>query len=337
MDDIYPILEVIDQPGQKVLATIVRVQGSAYKREGSSMLFCEDGKQFGMLTAGCLETDLTIKAQEVFIKQEAKMFHYNLADEDDMSWGQGNGCNGTIDILLEPVSEKLTEDFFVVKRSLDNCKPVIMLKKLDELGEYLFIEEEGDPFGNWSGDIPKIAFTSKSGIIPGTDSLYQHTYQPRPRLIVFGAGPDAKPLVHLAAETGFLVTVCDWREEFCQKKYFPKAEQLLLGFPKKLLKQISFSPYDYVVIMTHHYERDQEILKEVLNEHIKYLGVLGPRERTKRLLKNENVPTWIYSPMGKNIGAKGPEEIAVSIVAQLIEVWRKPVHERVQLLWTIPE
>ena len=337
MDDIYPILEVIGQPGKKVLATIVRVQGSAYKREGSAMLFFEDGKQIGMLTAGCLETDLAIKADEVIEKQEAKLFQYHLSDEGDMSWGQGNGCNGTIDILLEPVSENLTEDFFVIKRSLARYQPVIMLKKLDELGEYLLIEEEGDPFGNWSGDIPEIAFTSKSGIIPGPHSIYQHTYQPKPRLIVFGAGPDAKPLVELAAKTGFSETVCDWREAFCQKKYFPNASELLLGFPKNLLKQISFSPFDYVVIMTHHFERDQEILKWVRKENIRYLGVLGPRERTKRLLKRDNVPDWIYSPVGRNIGAKGPEEIAVSIVAQLVEVWRTPVHERVQLLWTIPD
>ena len=89
--------------------------------------------------------------------------------------------------------------------------------------------------------------------------------------------------------------------------------------------------------MTHHFERDQEILKWVRKENIRYLGVLGPRERTKRLLKRDNVPDWIYSPVGRNIGAKGPEEIAVSIVAQLVEVWRTPVHERVQLLWTIPD
>lgn len=337
MDDIYPILEVLEHPGKKVLATIIRVQGSAYKREGSSMLFLENGKQIGMLTAGCVETDLAVKAEEIFKKQEAKVLHYNISAEDDLNWGQGAGCNGTIDILLEPVTDKMKEDFKIVKRSLDSSKAVIVLKKLEQLGEYLFIEDEGGPLGNWSGSIPKITYTSKSGIIPGPDTVYQHTFQPKPRLVVFGAGPDAKPLVALAAKTGFSVTVCDWREGFCQKKYFPNADQLLLGYPKKLLNQISFSPYDFVIIMSHHFDKDQELLKALRKEQIKYLGVLGPRERTKRLLNLENIPSWIYSPVGMNIGAKGHEEIAVSIVAQLIEVWRKPVHERVQLLWTIPD
>jgi xanthine dehydrogenase accessory factor len=290
-----------------------------------------------MLMGGVIEKDVAKKAEEVFKKQEAKILHYKISEVNNPSRGQGTDINGTIDILLEPVSEKLKEDFYVVKKSLEHCKPVIMLKKLDDLGEYLFIEEEGDPFGNWSGPIPKIAFTSKSGIMTGPDSIYQHTFEPKPRLIVFGAGPDAKPLAYLAWKTGFSVNICDWREELCQKKNFPKAEKLLIGFPDRLLKNISFSPYDYVVIMTHDFKKDQEILQAIEKEHIRYLGVLGSRERTKRLLRRENIPNWIYSPVGKNIGAKGPEEIAVSVVAQLIEVWRKPVHEKVQFLWTIPD
>jgi len=171
----------------------------------------------------------------------------------------------------------------------------------------------------------------------GPQSIFQHTYEPKPRLIVFGAGPDAKPLVHLAAKTGFSVMVCDWRKEFCQRKNFPRAERLLHGIPEKLLKQISFSPYDYVVIMTHHFERDRELLNGLEKEHLRYLGVLGPQERTKRLLNRDHIPRWVHSPVGKNIGAQGPEEIAISVVAQLIEIRRKPVHEKVQFLWTIPD
>ncbi|WP_066064783.1 XdhC family protein [Neobacillus soli] len=336
MDDIYPILAVIDQPGEKVVATIIRVNGSAYKKEGSSMIFFEDGSYAGLLSAGCLETDLAIQVQKVFGSQEAMMHQYDLREETDLGWGQGSGCNGTIDILLEPVTEKLKEDFLLLKRLLDSYKPVIGLKKLNELGEYLFIEEKGEPFGNWSGQVPVIGFTSKSGIMGGS-SVFQHTYQPKPRLIVFGAGPDAKPLVSLAAETGFSVVVCDWREEFCQEKNYPAADKLLVGFPDELLNQLSFSHYDFVVIMSHHFQRDQEILSGLLHENIRYLGVLGPGERTRRLLNDDDIPNWIYAPMGVTIGAKGPVEIAVSVVAEMIEVWRKPVHERVELIWTIPD
>ncbi|WHY79645.1 XdhC family protein [Neobacillus sp. WH10] len=337
MEDIYQILDVLDQPEACVLATIVRVKGSAYKKEGSSMLFLADGTQIGMLTAGCLETDLAIQVKEVFEKQKAIIVQYELFDEDDLSWGQGAGCNGTIDILFEPVTEKVKEHFQIVRTLLNYQKPVIALKKLDVLGEYVFIEEEGDPFGNWSGPIPVIEFTTKIGVMSGVPTVFQQTYQPKPRLIVFGAGPDAIPLVSFAADIGFSVVVCDWRETFCQKKNFPRAEELLVGFPSNLLKQISFSPFDFVVVMTHHFQRDQEIVMKVLNQNIKYLGVLGPRERTNRLLKGDDVPIQIHSPIGAAIGAKGPVEIAVSIVAEMIEVWRKPAYERVDHLWTIPD
>lgn len=337
VEDFHQILDVLDQPGQKVLATIVRVQGSTYKKEGSSMLLFADGTQIGLLTAGRLETDLALRVKEVFRKQKAVMVQFDLSDEEDISWGKGSGCNGVIDILLEPVTEKLKEDFHLLKSLLQQHKPVIVLKRLDELGEYAFIEEEGEPFGNWSGPFPIIEFTSQSGVIAGDGPVFQHTYKPRPRLIVFGAGPDARPLVSIAAETGFSVVVCDWRLELCQKKYFAAAEHILLGFPSQLLKQISFSPYDFVVVMNHHFQHDQEIVRNILNKNINYLGVLGPKERTKRLLKNKNIPDWVYTPVGMAIGAIGPAEIAISVIAQMIEVWRRPVHERVQFLWTIPD
>ena len=338
MEDFYQILDALDGPGEKVIATIVGVEGSAYKREGSSMLFFSNGMQLGMLSAGCLEEDLAIKVKEVFRKQEAMTIQYELYMEDDLNWGQGLGCNGTIDILIEPVTEQLMEDYRLVSELLSQNKPVIVLKKLDELGEYVFIEEDGLSFGNWSGPLPTIEFSSRSGSLTrdGT-AVFQQTIYPKPRLIVFGAGPDARPLASLAAETGFLVTVCDWREAFCQKKYFPTADELIIGFPLDLLKQISFSPYDFVVIMTHQFRRDRELLLKVIHKNVRYLGVLGPKERTRKLLHGQEIPNGIASPIGVSIGARGPVEIAVSIVAQMIEVWRKPVHERVELLWTIPD
>lgn len=336
MGDFYQIYQALNDPEEKVLATIVNVKGSAYKREGSSMLFLRRGTQVGMLSAGCLEIDLAFRTVEVFETQKPVIVQFDMFNEDDLDWGQGAGCNGTIDVLLEPVTKKLQANLMAVKKLLEKNKPVAVLKSLHSLEEYVFLTEEQEPFGQWSEPIPVVNFAAKSGIIPGT-LLYQHTYQPRPRLIVFGAGPDAMPLVSLAAETGFSVYVCDWREEFCQKKDFPKAEGLLIGIPSEILNQITFTVYDFVVIMTHSFPRDQEILLELVKKNIRYLGVLGPKERTKRLLKGGNVPAWIHAPIGAAIGAKGPFEIAVSIVAQMIEAWRKPEQTSVEVLWAYPD
>ncbi|MGE8077710.1 XdhC family protein [Peribacillus loiseleuriae] len=329
MEDIYRILDMMNDSRKKVLATIIRVTGSAYKKEGSQMLFFEDGTQIGMLSAGCLEMDLAIQAQQVLKNQMAISLQYDMSEETDLAWGQGAGCNGIIDILLEPVSEIYQRDLNVVKKLLATDKTIAMLKKYPESEEYMFIPNDGEPFGRWSGQIPRINFDLKSGVI-AEQPIFLHIYQPKPRLIVFGAGPDAQPLVTLAAETGFSVTVCDWREEFCQKKNFPQAARLLVDFPTKLMEKISISADDFVVIMSHHFQRDQQILLSLIDKKLRYLGVLGPKERTKRLLQCDNVPEWIHSPIGMPIGAKGPIEIAVSVVAEMIEVWRKPVCERVE-------
>ncbi len=329
MEDIYRVLEMIGDTRNKALATVIRVAGSAYKKEGSQMLIFEDGTQIGMLSAGCLETDLAIQAQEVLKKQKAILLQYDMSEETDLAWGQGAGCNGTIDILLEPVNGKVQKDFILVKQLLNSNQKVVLLKKYSEVGEYLFIPSKDKAFGKWSGQIPEINFDVKSGVM-ADQPIFQHTYQPKPHLIVFGAGPDAKPLVSLAAEAGFSVTVCDWREEFCQKRNFPDADQLFVGFPTELMKTISISSDAFVVIMSHHFQRDQQILLSLIDKKIRYLGILGPKERTKRLLKCENLPDWIHSPIGLPIGAKGPFEIAISVLAEMIEVWRKPVHKRVE-------
>jgi xanthine dehydrogenase accessory factor len=332
MEDVHGILAVIEHPGKKVLATIIRVQGSAYKKEGSAMLFFENGSHCGMLSGGCLETDLAIRVQTVFQMQEAIIHQYDLSEESDLAWGQGAGCNGTIDILLEPVTAKLQKDFVLVRELLDNYTPVTILKKFNEIWEYLFIPKVGKPFGEWSGQIPDGDEDLNNFVMEG-EFIFKHTYQPKPRLLLFGAGIDAKPLASLASETGFSVAVFDWRKEYCQKENFPSAEHLYVGVPIELIKKITFSRYDFVVIMSHHFQRDQEILLSLLKEKIGYLGVLGPIERTKRLLNREYIPDWIYSPIGVQTGAKGPVEIAVSIVAEMIEVWRKTVRDKVEFLW----
>jgi xanthine dehydrogenase accessory factor len=333
MEDIYSILDLIDCPGGKVLATIIDVEGSAYKKEGSSMIFFEDGTRFGTISAGCLEEDLALKAAEVLKKETVTTVHYDMSDEDDLSWGQGAGCNGIISILLESIDERLKTDLQKLKRYLSFNIPVLVFKKIGDLGEYLFLPRHGEPFGWWDGEFPEEYYEARSGMFQD-QPIFQHLYRPKPRLIIFGAGPDVKPLVSYAANIGFSVILCDWREEFCSKKNFPEADRFIVGFPKEILKKLRFLPTDFVIIISHHFQRDQEILLNLPVKKIGYIGVLGPKERTKRLLRDHEIPEWIHSPVGIPIGAKGPEEIAISVVAELIMVWRKTVRRNVEKAWT---
>jgi xanthine dehydrogenase accessory factor len=333
MDDIFPILQCIDSPEEKVLATIIHVDGSAYKKEGSAMLFLEKGKQLGMLSAGCLEEDLAFKAQAVLRSRQSMTVQYDLKEETDLMWGQGVGCNGELVILLELVDQIYKADLLKLKSLLSSNIPVLHWKMH---GEYLFLPFKGIPFGKWTGEVPENFRYVKSGMMSGKP-IFQHLFQPRPRLIIFGAGPDVRPLVSLAAKTGFSVMVCDWREDFCRKQYFSMAEQLLVGFPKEVIPKISFTSYDFVVIATHHFQKDKEILNFLPKDKVRYVGVLGPKERTSRLIVKNEIPPTIQSPIGLSIGAEGPEEIAISVMAQLIKEWRKPTCQRGENVRTISE
>jgi xanthine dehydrogenase accessory factor len=346
VEDIHYILDAVERVEcKKVLATVIRVEGSAYKKEGSSMLFLEDGTQIGILSAGCLEEDLSYMAKEIFNHGQPSTVEYNLADETDLSWGHGTGCHGVITVLLEPVWSRFAQDLIRVKELLVLGVPVVVMKRFTpELNflDYAFLPKIGEGFGTWkvenqfSSLFQPFPLHQKSGVKKMDDSptpVYFHLYAPRPRLIVFGAGTDARPLVSLSTKMGFSVTVCDWRTDFCRKEHFPEADDLIVGFPDELIAKITFTEHDSIIIMSHQFQKDRDILTSLLNENIRYLGVLGPHERTSRLVSG-NLPSWVHSPVGIPIGAMGPEEIAVSIVAELIQEIRKPFAKRRGEVWT---
>lgn len=344
MKDIHHILDVIQHTNKRsILATVIHVEGSAYRKEGTSALFQEDGIQIGMLSGGCLEHDLALRIRELFADPKAfsegvtRTIIYDMRAEDDLSWGQGAGCNGVIHILLEAVNDQLREHLCTLKHLLDHRVPVTLIKKLptdDAITDYLFISKERT-FGHWRGEIPPLLqrfktneaplFAANRGIKQLPDfsaSFFIHHFFPKPRLIIFGAGPDVKPLAVFATQTGFSVTIVDWRPALCNRTQFPDADEILLGFPEEIIDKLMLTSGDSVIIMTHHFQRDKELLYLLMKHKLRYLGILGPRERTSRLLEGADIPPWIRSPVGLPIGAEGPEEIAISILAEMIHAYR---------------
>ncbi|MDR6226785.1 XdhC family protein [Desmospora profundinema] len=319
MKDVFHILNELEHAsGRNVLSTIIQVEGSAYRKEGAMLLVNEDGTQIGLLSGGCLERDLAEQAQRVLQEGTSRTIEYDMSAEDDRLWGQGSGCNGSIRVLLEVVDSPLAEHLKRLKKYLDEGISVLHVKKLSDTGsvtDYLFVTEHRQAFGKWDGAFPMQWDRS--------EGYFMQLFEPKPRLIIFGAGPDAVPLVRFAAHVGFSVTVTDWRPEFCNRTHFPDADDCRVGFPRSIVEHFSFSPRDSVIIMTHHFQRDREILQILLREKLNYIGVLGPRKRTSRLLGTEEIPNWIHSPVGLSIGAEGPEEIAISILADVIQTVRQ--------------
>ncbi|HDR4908899.1 XdhC family protein [Bacillus cereus] len=315
MVDIHEVLETVITSSQGcTIATILRVAGSSYRKEGSMMVFGEDGTKVGMLSAGCIEEELYLYTKDLS-NEKWSVHEFDMREENDLSWGVG--CNGIIYILLEKVNYIYQEYLRKVRGYTEKGLRVWMIKDLLK-SKTLFFSEEGHEFGDWEGEIPALS-ELKNGWY---EHLYVYCFEPRPKLFVIGAGEDAKPLVSLAKETGFFVTICDWREGLCTPIRFPEADRHVVGFPKKILSRISIKKQDFIMIMTHHFKRDQELLSLLQNHPCRYLGILGSRYRTARLLGGLDKPKWIFSPAGLPIGSEGPMEIAISILAEMIQIMR---------------
>ena len=328
MDTFIKLIEIAARrfPRPMALATIIDVEGSAYRKEGAMMLVLEDGSKYGLLSAGCLEEDVAERAKEVITSGKARTFLYDTSAEDDLSWGRGAGCNGNITILIEPVNEVLFSRLIKAKSWLDERKPVARLISFSP-----DFDVEDDSFSQKNGKAAGTKEKSMVSRLPTGLHVDEQTYcpffihhiLPQPHLIVFGAGEDARPVVSLAAKTGFKVTVADGRPGLCTEEYFPDAVKLVPGLGNRTLSGISFAKEDFILVMTHEFKKDQSIVNELLQKGpFTYLGVLGPADRTARILGSRKKPEWLYSPAGLPIGAQGPSEIAVSIVAQLISLLR---------------
>ncbi|MBO1512090.1 XdhC family protein [Metabacillus bambusae] len=325
--DIYEILDTVcDSSCKSVLATIIDVQGSAYQRAGAMMLFLEKGQQVGLLSGGCLEQDLFARVNDFLYdpNPNSTIVTYDLTGEDDLSWGQGAGCNGIIKVVVESVTSLLKEDLRKVRDLVNHGIDVTYVKRISMQGkvlDYLFCTAKGGSFGQWQGERPTIHQDECAQLLQRDQKVYfMQKIMARPRLFIYGAGVDVIPLAHLAHLTGFQVIVADWRPAFCNEIYFPFVYKTYIASPSEFAQSFSFSSSDSNVLMTHNYEKDDQLIHLLLEKKIAYFGILGSKVRAEKLLKGVRIPKWIHFPVGLAIGAEGPQEIAISIMAELIQI-----------------
>lgn len=332
--DNYDVLQKISTAKEDcMLATIVRVDGSAYRKAGAMMLFTQNGNKVGMLSVGCLEEDLEHRAHTLLKAdgEQAEKIVYDMSAEDDLGWGRGVGCNGKVHILLEKLTKCKREHMKKVLHHVNNGVEVMAVRHFSFQPltvSTVYHTGDGHLFGDTStngNDYPYEKNTKKPHHVLKEKKLFKmygntyiHQFKPQLRLFIFGAGEDVKPLAKMAAETGFSVYVWDWRPALLTASDFPGIQFVRTNWEE----QIHFMEMDAVVIMTHDFQRDKELLHKLLEQPLCYLGILGPRKRTTRLLEGEETPDKVSSPVGLAIGAEGAEEIAISILADLIRVKR---------------
>ncbi|ARD47730.1 XdhC family protein [Sporosarcina sp. P33] len=321
------IQTVLDDTRPTVLAMIVKVEGSSYRKEGSWMLLQENNVRIGMISGGCLENDLHNRAAQLFNTGKAETVRYDLSAEDDLGWGRGAGCNGIITILVRDIDSDFRRILHIAHEQLLAKEPVYFLQSLTDFSRYGCTALNGSQYGKIQLKLPFNLNTmapfqeaAKQTTI-GEEIVYFQLIWPRPVLYIIGAGADARPLARLSGSAGYEVHLLDWRSGVCNEVHFPTAASIQIGDVAKLISNVKFSPLDSVVLMTHDFQIDVEIGRHLLGQKLLYFGILGSKNRTERIFGGE-LPSSVHSPAGVSIGADGPEEIAVSIMAELIAVRR---------------
>jgi xanthine/CO dehydrogenase XdhC/CoxF family maturation factor len=323
-----------------VLATVVQTIGSTYRKPGAQMLIAGDGRSAGLLSGGCLESDLLDRARTVLGTGQPMLVDYDSRGSDDVIWGLGLGCEGAMRILLLRLDQASGyEPYAFQTRCRAEHRP----------GRIALVIESADPALRLGTSFRSdAALRAPDGIQnalteiqarPPESSERASAYtlnaegarfliSPvllRTRLLLLGAGPDAMPLAEFAGILDWDVTVFDHRAAYAVAQRFPRARRVQVRPAAALAEELANARYDAAVVMSHHLPSDQLYLSALAHSTVPYVGLLGPAPRRARLLHEigssaEALQGRLYGPVGLDIGASTPEGIALAIVAEILAV-----------------
>ncbi len=333
------------------LATLVHLNGSSYRRPGARMIVDEEGQLTGAISGGCLEGDALRKAVFCIHTQIPKLVVYDTSDEEDATIGIQLGCSGIIQVLFEPIDENdPLNPIELLKKAIHKRQNTVLvtlyapqIKKGDTVGTSILLEDSGEFHNNSTfqfvpetlmQDINETLTIKKSSF--KSYNLNDHPFSaflsfisPPISLVIVGAGNDAIPLQSIAETLGWEVTIVDGRHTYAKIERFSSACQIIVSKPEKVLQQIPIDEKTVFVLMTHNYNYDYAILKALLSKNAPYIGALGPKKKLDNMitdLKAENIflnerqKNILYGPVGLELGAETPAEIALSITAEIMSV-----------------
>ena len=344
--DILDAFVIAEKEGKKAaLATVVHVEGSSYRRPGARMLVTDDGQLTGAISGGCLEGDALRKALLAIHQQQNKLVTYDTTNEDDLLFGVQLGCNGIVHILFEPIDSNAPANPLTLLGHLireRNDAVLVTLFSADrqqrQPGTCLLYRDHmtrtalSEDMQLLLGDDVKNAFRDKRSAFRqyGAELSRLNGFiefiPPPPALVIAGAGNDVLPLVEITALLGWHTTIVDGRPQYATQERFGKATRLLVAKPCDVLRQLETDSRTIFVLMTHNYNYDLGLLKELMSYDYPYIGVLGPRKKLDRMLSELKeqgiVPdpqqlAALHGPVGLDLGAETAHEIAVSIVAEI--------------------
>ncbi len=347
MKELQEILQKISQltAGEKaIMATVVDVVGSGYRRPGARMLIDRNGFGIGTISGGCLEADVLERAKKVWQTDEPTVITYDTTKDENSLFGLGMGCRGIVRILLEPI-EKESDLAKVLQTALERREPqlaatLISPTKEASIGARFFYDQK-QGFGNQNlpttfkslsqlGDDCRTLFEAQENSVVKSyqtpseiAEFFIEKINPPLHLLLFGAGYDALPLIDFAKILGWRVTAIDHRAAFANRERLPAADKIIVGSAEDLPDELFKDENSVAVIMTHNYDRDRAHLRRLLHSECLYIGALGPKKRTEKLLAeigenfSDSQTAKLHAPVGLDIGADSPEAIALSIIAEI--------------------
>jgi xanthine/CO dehydrogenase XdhC/CoxF family maturation factor len=328
------------------LATVVRINGSSYRRPGARMLVTPDAETYGTISGGCLEQEVAQRALSLMASGTPEVHVFDLSD-DDLIMGFGIGCDGTVHVLIEPVPAGTLGPLGWVKRCLaQRTRGLIATVSdtpagSDRLGQRLFITEEGAFEGHI--DDPTVEAAVREEALQllhsghsqirtvdtdvGPVDVLCELVKPPVRLTVFGGGHDVRPVARIARQLGWDVVVVGSKSAAKLAHSFPEAtDHIFLMNPGEMRDHVALDARTPTVVMNHNYLRDKALIHQLLAAPVPYVGALGPRNRTARImeaLRSEDPALTdadfdvLYGPVGLDIGTETPQEIALAIVAEV--------------------
>ncbi|HEX2917811.1 MAG TPA: XdhC family protein [Edaphobacter sp.] len=321
------IVDLWQRGGARVLSTLIRVEGSSYRRPGARLLVADSGEYAGTISGGCLESEVVRKAIWK-VRDGAVVERYSTLFDDTDEVPFGLGCGGVVDLLLEPVDTREGAAMLnAMQRSLagEATKVVTWLPGDGKDLRRVVLASDGRVlFASEGLPDKKLSCARELQAGQAYDGRFVEELHGPQRLFVLGAGDDAAPLVRMAALMGWRVTVADGRSQLARADRFPEAATVaVLGAEK--IDQLGIGTNDAVIVMTHSYEQDRALLAELIPLAPRYLGLLGARHRSSLLVSEvaeitglsvETCCDRISAPVGLDLGGEGPEAIALAVIAE---------------------
>jgi len=317
----------------QVLATVVATAGSTYRKRGARMLIMADGSYLGLLSGGCLESDLNVHAQGVLNSGVARVIEYDMRGPDDVLFGIGAGCEGAMRVLLEPAGpgSAAATALAAAGRATQAGRPASLVSVYESADIALATYGAAPPLPAALIQAAERSLIDRAsrGVDwqsgGGRSRAFVEFLAPPPHLLICGAGPDARPVVAAARALGWRVSVVDHRPAYAQAAQFPGA-LVRLAAADSLCSAVDIEGCHAAVVMSHHLPSDAKYLRQLAQAGSPaYVGLLGPKARRRRLLEEladvaEKLRLRLRGPVGLDIGAVTPEGIALAIVSQ-IHAW----------------